>query len=267
MPDQHPLHPSDQQRLIEKHAPLVKRIAYKMAQGLSANVAYDDLVQDGMLGLIDAIFRTTRATAGAQFEHYLAQRARGAMLDGLRGFDPGSRRIRQDMRKVEMAIQRLGHQLGRAPTEGEVASELSLPIAEYQHMLQDAHGYVLISLDDLAGDDSPSYYLELCAHSQADPLVALERRALRQTLLDAINALPKQEQIVLNLYYEEDLKMREIGDAIGLSEPRVSQIHTQAIAMLRATIVGGEDASASLLKPRRKARLPPAASCEPAPMG
>lgn len=248
----HISHP-DQQRLIVKHTPLVKKIALRMAQGLSANVAFDDLFQDGMLGLIDAILRTTRATAGAEFEHYVAQRARGAMLDGLRDNDPGSRQIRQDMRKVELAIQRLGHQLGRAPTEAEVAQEMALPIAEYQHILQEAHGYVLMSLDDFAGDENLAHYLELCASNQADPLVALERAALRKALGDAIHALPKQEKMVLNLYYEEDMRMREIGHSLGLSESRVSQIHAQAIAILRATFVGSEQTS-SLLKPRRKKR-------------
>ena len=242
-----------QQRLVTEHTALVKKIAFKMAKGLPANVEYDDLIQDGMLGLIDAILRATKATAGAQFEKYVAQRARGAMLDGLRASDPGSRQIRKDMRKVELAIQRLGHQLGRAPNESEVAEALSMPLADYQRLLQDAHGYTLISIDDLGGDDSPNDYLELCASSHADPLKALERAALRRALLDAIDALPKQERLMLSLYYEEDLRMRKIGKVLTLSESRVSQIHTQAIALLRAAFLGGDE-SASLLKPRRQAR-------------
>jgi RNA polymerase sigma factor for flagellar operon FliA len=248
-----PINHPDNQRLIEQHTPLVKKIAFKMAQGLSANVEYDDLVQDGMMGLIDVILRATKATAGAEFEHYIAQRARGAMLDGLRANDPGSRQIRQDMRKAELAIQRLGHVLGRAPSEGEVATALDLPLPEYQRILQEAHGYVLISLDDLGDEDSPASYLELCATSNADPLVALQRTALRQALGEAIKKLPKQEMSVLNFYYEEDMRMHEIGKALGLSEARVSQIHAQAIALLRAAFVGGEQ-TVSLLKPRRKAR-------------
>lgn len=243
----------DTQRLIEKHTPLVKKIASKLAHGLSANVEYDDLVQDGMLGLIDALLRITKATAGAQFVSYIAQRARGAMIDGLRANDPGSRHIRQNMRKAELAIQRLGHQLGRTPSEGEVAAEMGLALQAYQRILQDSHGYVLISLDDLVDEDSPAAYLDLCANSNADPLVALQRAGLRQALGTALGGLPKQEKLVLNFYYEEELKMHEIGKVMGLSESRVSQIHTQAIALLRAAFVGGEQ-TVSLLKPRSKAR-------------
>lgn len=253
MPDRNHLSHPERQRLIQDHAPLVKRIASKLSQGLSANVEYDDLVQDGMLGLIDAILRSARRSAGAEFEHYVAQRARGAMIDGLRGNDPGSRKIRQDMRRVERAIQRLGHRLGRAPSEGEVATELDLPLAQYQRLLQEAHGYVLISFDDLAGDDGADPYYQLCSSGQADPLAVLERAALRQALWQAVNALPRQEKIVLNLYYEEDLRMHEVGTAMGLSESRVSQVHTQAIAHLRAAMIVDEP-GAALLKPRRSER-------------
>ncbi len=243
----------DQLRLIEKHTPLVKKLAFGMVQGLSANVQVDDLIQDGLLGLMDAILRTTKATVGAEFEHYVAQRARGAMLDGLRANDPGSRQIRRDMRRVEQAIQLLGHQLGRAPTEAEVSSTLELPLADYQRLLQDAHGYVVISLHDLGGDDNPDAYLELCASSLSDPLASLERAALRQALSQAIHALPQQERIVLRLYYEEDLNMREVGGTLGLSESRVSQIHSQAVALMRASFVG-VGVMASLLKPRKTTR-------------
>jgi len=242
-----------QRHLIEKHTPLVKKIAARMAHGLSANVEYDDLVQDGMLGLMDAILRSTKAAAGAQFESYVAQRARGAMLDGLRAFDPAGRQIRRDMRQVERTIHSLGHLLGRAPLESEVAAALDLTLADYQHLLQEAHGYTLISLDDLTDEDNPQAYLELCASSHAAPLAALERESLRQALIAAITVLPAQEKFMLNLYYEEGLKMHEIGATMGLSESRVSQIHRQAIALLRASFVGSEPNS-SLLKPRREVR-------------
>jgi RNA polymerase sigma factor for flagellar operon FliA len=248
-----PINHPDQIRLIEKHTPLVKKMALGMVQGLSANVQVDDLIQDGLLGLIDAILRTTKVTVGAEFEHYVAQRARGAMLDGLRANDPGSRQIRRDMRRVELAIQHLGHQLGRAPTEVEVATNLKLPLADYQRLLQDAHGYVVISLHDLGGDDNPDAYLELCASSLSDPLASLERAALRQALSQAIHALPQQEKVVLCLYYEEDLNMREVGGTLGLSESRVSQIHSQAVALMRASFVG-VGVMPSLLKPRKTAR-------------
>jgi RNA polymerase sigma factor for flagellar operon FliA len=245
-------HP-DVLQLVAKSTPLVKRVAAKMARGLSANIEYDDLVQDGMLGLMDAILRTTKATAGTQFESYVAQRARGAMLDGLRLNDPSSRQIRQRMRQVEQAIQRLGHQLGRAPLESEVACALSVALPDYQRLLQDAHGYALISLDDLGDDEGFSAFIDQCVSRNGDPLVVLERAALRQTLLEAIKVLPKQETLVLNFYYEENLRMHEIGKILKLSESRVSQIHTQAIAILRAAFISNDKAT-SLLKPRQNVR-------------
>lgn len=243
---------AESQRLIEQHTPLVRKIAHKMVQRLAASVECDDLIQDGMMGLIDAILRNSKASTSAQFESYVAQRARGAMIDGLRANDPGSRLIRKNMREVERVIQSLGHQLGRPPQEGEVAKALNLPIADYQRMLQDAHGYTLISIDDLGGEDFSTYF-EQCADSKADPLVVLERSALRQALSRATATLPRQDQQLLSLYYEDGLKMHEVGAVMALSESRISQLHTQAIAQLRASFVEGTDVP--ILKPRRKPRV------------
>jgi RNA polymerase sigma factor for flagellar operon FliA len=245
-------HP-DTLRVVKENMPLVKKIAAKMARRMSSNVEYDDLVQDGMFGLIDAILRSTKTIAGTEFERYVAQRARGYMLDGLRLNDPASRLIRKNMRQVEQAIQLLGHKLGRAPLESEVATEIGLSLANYQRLLQDAHGYVIISLDDLGEGDGNTHYIDQCASGNGDPLVALERKALRQALIQAIKDLPKQETMVLNLYYEDEKRMHEIGKRMKLSESRVSQIHTHAVALLRAAIVGSENTN-SLLKPRQKVR-------------
>lgn len=239
--------------LIAKKTPLVEKIAFNLARRLPASVDCNDLIQDGLIGLIDAILRWTRETTGSHFDNYVAQRAKGAMLDGLRAIDPGPRQVRQDMRRVEVAIQQLGHLHGRPPTEGEVASALGLAIADYQRILQDAHGYILISLEDLGGGDDAQSYLDHCASTHISPLAALERSALRQALAIAINALPDQKKEVLHLYYEEGLKMHEIGRYLRLSESRVSQLHTQTIAQLRTTIHGGAE-TVSLLKPRSKLR-------------
>lgn len=241
------------QQLIEDKTPLIEKIAYKLARKLPASVEYNDLFQDGLLGLIEAILRWTRETTGLHFENYLAQRAHGAMLDGLRALDPGTRQIRKDMRQVEIAIQQLGHQLGRPPQEGEVAQALGLAIEDYQRILQEAHGYTLISLEDLGGDVDANAYLDQCASCDDDPLAVLQRSALRQVLKAAISALPEQKQSVLRLYYEEELKMHEVGRALGISEARVSQLHTHTIAQLRVDILGGEEGGA-LLKPRSKPR-------------
>jgi len=245
-------HPDDQQ-LVRQHSPLVGKIARTLAHGMPPNVMTEDLVQDGMLGLIDAIIRTTRETSGAEFEHYLAQRARGAMLDGLRALDPATRQVRRSMRQVEHTLQQLGHQLGRAPAEGEVAKAMDMALEDYRQLLQQAHGYLLVSLDDLTENADMRGYLEQCAGSDTDPLVLLERAVFRRALATSLRALSAQMQELLNLYYVEEQKMHEIGTRMGLSESRVSQLHASAIAGLRARLLDAEQ-SQQLLQPRRVPR-------------
>lgn len=252
MNDKRCLTDPENQQLLARHTPLVEKIARHLVKKLPANVECDDLIQDGLMGLIDAILRSSKEVSSAQFENYVAQRARGAMLDGLRANDPGSRKTRQNMRQVELTIQQLGHQYGRLPNEKEVATALGLPLADYQQLLQEAHGYVLISLEDLGGDDA-DHYLAQCSSNHTDPLCVLERTALRQALATGIRALPKQKQSVLHFYYEEEQKMQAIGRHFQLSESRVSQLHAQAIAQLRAVIMEGET-SPALLKPRSQPR-------------
>lgn len=237
---------------------MVKRMARHVSQGLPAHVQREDLVQDGLVGLIDAIVRSSRSTTGAQFASYVAQRAKGAMVDGLRANDPATRMLHREMRRVEQAIQKLSHVLGRAPQEGEVAAALELSLGEYQRLLQDAHGYQLVSLEDLTErldvDDHATAHeiLAQFAHSQADPSVVLERSTFKQALARAIEALPHPDQDILHHYYMEERKMHEIGALLGLSESRVSQLHTQAIAALRVSVLGSQ--AADTLRPRRKAR-------------
>ncbi|MCK9387205.1 MAG: RNA polymerase sigma factor FliA [Sulfuritalea sp.] len=244
---------AERQQLITAHMPMVRQMAQGLLKGLPASVQADDLMQDGMLGLMDAIIRSSKAETGRQFEKYVAQRVRGAMLDGLRLNDGGTRRVRREMRRVEVAIHKLGHQLGRAPTEGEVSDALDMPIAKYQKLLQEADGYVLISLDDLSDGEEGGDYLEQCASSNLDPLVVLQRAAFRKALIEALDALPVQEHSVVTFYYEEGRTMREIGGLMGVTESRISQIHSHAIARLRVAVLGGEE-QRSLLTPRRKPR-------------
>lgn len=245
-------HPA-QQRLVQQHVPLVGKIARSMAHGLPSHVLTDDLVQDGVLGLIDAIIRNTRETSGVEFEHYLAQRARGAMLDGLRALDPATRQMRRAMRQVEATIQQLGHRLGRAPQEREVAEAMQMPLDDYRRLLQEAHGYHLVSIDDLDANADLHSYLEQCAGNDTDPLALLERAAFRKALARSLLTLSAQAQELLNLYYVDEQKMREIGAHMGLSEARVSQLHASAIAGLRAHMLDDEQAQ-QLLQPRRAQR-------------
>lgn len=243
----------ENQRMVGELSPLVRQIAYGMAKELPSSVQVGDLVQDGMQGLMGAILRANKEMTAQQFRSFAAKRIRGAVLDGLRAVDSGTRRVRRTMRDVELATQKLGHQLGRAPSEVEVADALGLPLIRYQRTLQEAHGYALISLDDLDGRVEAGDYLEYCAATNADPLIVLERKAFQTTLADALDALPAQEKAVMAHYYEAERNMRETAAELGVSESRVCQIHAQAIARLRVAVLGGEDKS-PLLAPRRKPR-------------
>ena len=232
------------------HAPLVEKLARNLGRKLPACVDAEDLIQDGHLALVHAVLSAYQKLNAAHFKNYVALRVQGAMLDGLRAMDHGSRQLRKDMRAVELAIQKLGHGLGRTPREQEVASELDMPLKKYQRLLQESADYNLISLEDLGlFDDLP--IPSLCA--EANPLAMLERAALRQMLAQAISMLPSQSHTVLQHYYVDDLKMHEIGRLLQISEARVSQIHTQAIALLRACMVDGSG-SIPALKPRLFAR-------------
>lgn len=246
---------SESAQLVAEHAPLVKAIAQSLLRKLPSSVQLDDLVQDGFIGLLGAILQTTKERVGAHYLNYISQRVRGAMIDGLRDIDPGTRAVRRSMRAVEQAIQQLGHRLGRSPNEEEVADALAMPLAQYQRLLQDAHGYALFSIDDFDDGNSPTDFLDWCMATRSDPLAALERRVLQQKLLIAISDLSPREDQVMTLRYVDDLNLRCIGERLGLTEARISQIHSQATAKLRAAVIGVE-AAPSLLAPRRRLPLP-----------
>ncbi len=227
---------TDKNDLLTEHMPLVKRLAHHMKAKLPPSVEVDDLVQAGMIGLLDAISRYEE-NHGAQFETYAVLRIRGAMLDELRSSDWLPRSMRQNMRKIEAAMSALQQKLGHAPTESEVAKSLKLSLADYQDMLSDGGGHQLVYYEDFhdseGGNDS---FLDRYAVDDADPLRSLMDGDFRQAVVDAIDALPPREKILMGLYYEEELNLKEIGAVMGVSESRVSQLHTQAVARLRATL-------------------------------
>jgi RNA polymerase sigma factor for flagellar operon FliA len=241
----------ERERLVLEHAPLVRAIAESLMRRLPSSVAIDDLLQDGYIGLMGAMLRSTKHMAGHRYQSYISQRVRGAMLDGLRQNDPGSRSVRRAMRRVELAIHELGHALGRLPGEEEVARALAMPLEDYQHLLQEAYGYTVFSIEDFDDRDSTHEFLEWCMVTQSDPVAALERHELQGQLLVAIGGLSARENEVMNLLYVSDLPMRSVGERLSLSEGRISQIHSQAIAKLRAICIGGGQGS-PLLAPRRR---------------
>ncbi len=241
----------NKEQLVSQYAPLVKRIAYHLMARLPASVQVEDLIQNGMLGLLDAMSRFEEGM-GAQFETYAVQRIRGAMLDGLRENDWMPRGVRREMRRIETAIQQLEHQHGRAPTEKELADCLGMPLEEYQKLLNDARGHQLIYLEDLTGGDDENYLDRNLAGTEPDPLAVLEDADVRKALVKAIDKLPDREKTMMALYYEEDLNLREIGEVLGVTESRVCQLHSQAIARLRASVVGeGDDKPLAKRRGRR----------------
>lgn len=224
--------------LVRQHTPLVRRVALQLVSRLPANVELDDLMQAGLMGLLDAA-RRYREMADAQFETYATTRVRGAMLDELRSQDWLPRSVRSKSRQIESAIHQLNQRLLRAPTETEIADELAMPLEDYQEMLEEARGVQIVHYEDLArnqGDTSEG------ADAAADPeqlswenpLERLVSQGLRSALVEAIKALPEREQLLLSLQFEQDLNQKEISLALGVTEGRVSQLRSQAIARIRA---------------------------------
>ena len=236
----------DREQLVQRFVPLVKRIAYHLMARLPASVQFDDLVQNGMIGLLDSMDRFEEGF-GAQFETYATQRIRGAMLDGLRENDWLPRQLRRELRRIEATISQLEHAHGRAPSERELAEALGMSLADYQKTLGDARGHQLLYFEDFVGDGDEDFLERHFTDGDSDPLSILTEKDLQQSLAGAIDRLPEREKLMMALYYEQDLNLREIGEVMGVTESRVCQLHSQAIARLRSQIVGQ-------LPPAKKAR-------------
>jgi RNA polymerase sigma factor for flagellar operon FliA len=185
---------------------------------------------------------------GAQFETYATQRVRGAMLDGLRENDWLPRNLRRELRRIEGAISALEHTHGRAPSERELADTLGMSLADYQKTLQDARGHQLVYFDDFAGEGDEDFLERHFTDNNADPSNILEEKNVKALLVKAIERLPEREKLMMALYYEQELNLREIGEVMGVTESRVCQLHTQAIARLRSQFTGEPPAA----KQRRK---------------
>ena len=183
----------DKEQLVVQYAPLVKRIAYHLMAKLPASVQVEDIIQNGMMGLLDAINRYEEGL-GAQFETYAVQRIRGSMLDGLRENDWLPRSLRRDMRRIEAAVHLLEQQNGRHPTEAELAESLGVPLADYQHMLQEARGYQLVYFEDFSGEGEDDYLERHITLEGNDPLSLLLDSSMRDVLIKAIDDLPEREK-------------------------------------------------------------------------
>jgi len=219
--------------LVVQHAPLVKRIAYHLMGRLPDTVQLDDLIQSGMLGLLEAI-KHYDAGQGASFETYAGIRIRGAMLDELRRSDWTPRSVHKKARMVAEAIREVENKLGRDARDSEVATHMGIGIEEYNHILQDSVSCKTFSVEELVqGEDG---LIEGVHATTEEPEELLVKQNFQKALANAIAELPERERLVISLYYDEELNLREIGKVLDVSESRVSQICSHAMLRLRARL-------------------------------
>lgn len=218
---------------VEQYAPLVKRIALHLKARLPASVELDDLIQAGMLGLMDAITHFEEGH-GAVFETYATIRVRGAMIDEMRRGSWAPRSVHQSSRQISDAMSALSHKLGREPKDSEIAAELKVSLEKYYQMLLESSSSQMVGIEDLGIDDD---VIGDSSDYRDDKLFNLLASAeFKRSLAQAIAKLPQREQQVLAFYYDEELNLREIGAVLDLSESRVCQIMSQAMARLRSML-------------------------------
>ncbi len=233
------LDPRTRDRMLNQYLPLVKNVASRMALGFPKSVELNDLVNTGVIGLIEA-FNNFDPARGVKFETYAVPRIRGAILDELRALDWVPRSTRAKSREIERAVTHLENQLGRSPSDGELAKQLNISTDELLSALGDVSSTTLLSLDELINredDNRQVPRIETVENAAADNILSdLERNELRAFLINSISSLTEQERLVIALYYYEELTLKEIGEVMLISESRVSQIHTKAVLRLRAMI-------------------------------
>jgi RNA polymerase sigma factor for flagellar operon FliA len=222
------------EELVRAHTPLVRRIAYHLMARLPPSVDVHDLIQSGMIGLLEAARNYTPARA-ASFETFAGIRIRGAMLDELRRSDWTPRSVHRKVREVAETMRQVENETGGDADSAEVMRRLGLDSSEYNQILADAASSRILSLSSPdAGDDA----LDVPDTANRGPAQDLEENGLREALAAAIAELPERERLVMSLYYDEELNLKEIGEVLGVSESRVCQIHGQAVVRLRARMEG-----------------------------
>lgn len=220
---------------VEDYAPLVKRIAHHMMLRMPACVQVDDLIQAGMIGLLEAAQKYDD-TRGASFETYAGIRIRGAIVDEMRRGDWAPRSVHRNARRISEAISVVEGRTGRDAQDTEVAEQLGVELNDYFNMLRDTSASRLFSYEETFGDDDTTLSSAGPGSDHASPLDGIQRSALKQSLAQAITQLPERERLVLALYYDKELNLKEIGQVLGVSESRVSQIHSQAALRLRTRL-------------------------------
>lgn len=219
------------QQVVEQHTTLVKRIAYHLLARLPASVVVDDLIQSGMIGLIEAA-KNFDGSKGASFETFAGIRIRGAMLDEMRRGDWTPRSVHRNARLFAETIAELEALYGRDVKDYEVAEKLNISLDEYHHILRDISSGRIIGIEDLGVSEDVLVSTEDTDNDQLFEIQA--NNAFQQDLMSTISNLPEREALVLSLYYNEELNLKEIGAVLNVSESRVSQIHSQALIRLKA---------------------------------
>src|ERR671921_863877 len=228
------------ERLVVAYSPLVKYVSGRMASGLPAHVEEADLISYGLVGLISAIQRF-EPEREIKFETYAITRIKGAIIDELRSLDWVPRSVRSRAREIERANSKLEHKLQRAPTDEEMAAELGMTVEEFQEALLQISNSTVAALDELwtvsdASGDQVSLLDTLQDPGAPDQAAVMDATDLKDRIADAIARLPEREKLVVALYYYENLTLREIGEVLGVTESRVSQLHTKAVLRLRSRL-------------------------------
>lgn len=222
----------DHHILVEQHLPAVRRQALALQVKLPAGIDLDDLIQAGMVGLLDALKRFD-PHAGASFATFAGQRIRGAMIDELRTRDWLPRSVRRNARALDQCVHRLEQRLARPPQEREIAAEMGMSLEDYRQLLNDTNNGHLLPFEEVVAERGEP---EAGGNGPPTPFAALVDDQQRDRLIAAIELLPEREKLLLALYYQEELNLKEIGVVLGVTESRVCQLHSQAVARLRARL-------------------------------
>lgn len=225
-----------EEALVEQYLPLVKTVVGRLAMTLPSHVDIEDLYSAGLVGLLNAM-RNFDQRNGTSFETYARLRIRGSVFDELRKMDWVPRSVHDKARKIQAAMGALEQEKGRAPTEVEMAKALNLSLDDYQQWMKDVRPATFICLDAAAStdtDDGPAQYESVADPSSVDPVEQTERREMTRLIADRLEQLPEMQRKVLALYYFEDMRLREIAEAFGLTESRICQIHSQAILAIKS---------------------------------
>jgi len=224
---------------VEEMLPYVKYLAHRIAVGLPPSVDLNDLVNYGVIGLLDAC-RKYDESKGVKFKTYAETRIRGAILDGMRAADWVPRSVRRKRRDLESAYRVAEQDLGRPASDAEVASRMKLPVSEFRSIVRDVQGISLGSLEELTAQSEDSIDNAAVGFvrdpGERDPQVLVERQQTREIVAEAVSHLPEKERMICALYYYDELTMKEIGLTLGISESRVSQLHTKAMTLVRSQL-------------------------------